>query len=147
MTSAQINLVKKSWNLLRLVSPALVADVFYSKLFHKHPELRAMFPTNMEDQYQKLIDMLSSMIARLDRLEGYEQNIVDLAKRHEGYGVVPKHYEMVGEALQTLEKASATTGTKKPPPPGKPVMPWSQKKCSGVYDGVNVVRLNYTWKE
>jgi nitric oxide dioxygenase len=105
MTSAQINLVKKSWNLLRLVSPALVADVFYSKLFHKHPELRAMFPSNMEDQYQKLIDMLSSMIARLDRLEGYEQNIVDLAKRHEGYGVVPKHYEMVGEALLwTLEK-------------------------------------------
>lgn len=59
----------------------------------------------MDEQYKKLIDMLSSMVAKLDRLEGYEQKITDLAKRHEGYGVQPIHYEMVGEALLwTLEK-------------------------------------------
>ncbi len=105
MTNAQINLVKKSWWLLHQVPPELVADAFYSKLFHNHPEIRRMFPSNMDEQYKKLIDMLSSMVAKLDRLEGYEQKITDLAKRHEGYGVQPIHYEMVGEALLwTLEK-------------------------------------------
>lgn len=105
MNAKQINLVKKSWRLLQSVSPAVVADAFYSKLFFDHPELRRMFPKQMEEQYKKLIDMLSSMIARLENMEGLQQEISDLAKRHEGYGVQPKHYKMVGEALLwTLEK-------------------------------------------
>lgn len=105
MTAAQIILVKKSWRMLRLVSPALLADAFYSKLFLDHPELRRMFPKNMEEQYAKLIDMLSSMVLRLDDFEAYLSEVKALAKRHEGYGVKPKHYAMVGEALLwTLEK-------------------------------------------
>ena len=100
-----INLVKKSWRLLRNVSPGLVADTFYSKLFLDHPELRRMFPKQMDDQYKKLIDMLSSMVARLDNHRCLTQDINDMAKRHEGYGVQPKHYAMVGAALLwTLEK-------------------------------------------
>lgn len=105
MTPAQIQLVKKSWRLLRALPPAVVADTFYSKLFFDHPELRRMFPKNMGEQYQKLMDMLSSMVARLEQIEGYQQEIAALARRHEGYGVQSKHYEMVGTALLwTLEK-------------------------------------------
>lgn len=105
MTPAQIILVKKSWRLLRLVPPKLVADTFYSKLFLDNPELRRMFPKQMDEQYKKLIDMLSSMVARLEQMEGLQQEINELAKRHVGYGVLPKHYTMVGEALLwTLEK-------------------------------------------
>lgn len=105
MTSSQILLVKKSWRLLRNLPPELVADAFYSKLFLDHPELRRMFPKQMDDQYKKLIDMLSSMVARLDNLGSLEQEIIEMAKRHVGYGVQNKHYEMVGAALLwTLEK-------------------------------------------
>ncbi len=87
------------------ISPAVVADVFYSKLFFDHPELRRMFPVQMDEQYKKLIDMLSSMVARLDNMEGLLTEINELAKRHEGYGVLPKQYNMVGVALLwTLEK-------------------------------------------
>ncbi len=105
MTTSQINLVKNSWRLLRDLPPELVADTFYSKLFFDHPELRRMFPKQMDEQYKKLIDMLSAMVARLDNIGSLEQEITDMAKRHVGYGVLPKHYAMVGSALLwTLEK-------------------------------------------
>lgn len=105
MTAAQILLVKKSWRLLQLVSPELVADTFYSKLFHDHPELRRMFPKQMNEQYKKLFDMLSSIVVKLDHHDHAQQEIIDLGKRHEGYGIQPKHYAMVGKALLwTLEK-------------------------------------------
>ena len=105
MTTAQIQLVKKSWRLLRAVPPAVVADAFYSKLFLDHPELRRMFPRNMDEQYQKLVDMLSSMVARLDDLGSLKSEIVEMGLRHTGYGVKPKHYQMVGAALLwTLER-------------------------------------------
>jgi nitric oxide dioxygenase len=49
--------------------------------------------------------MLSAMVARLDNLGSLEQEIIDMAKRHAGYGVQPRHYAMVGAALLwTLEK-------------------------------------------
>ncbi len=105
MTPAQINLVKKSWRLLRLVPPELVADTFYSKLFLEHPELRRMFPKDMQEQYKKLMDMLSTMVARLDNIGGIEPEIQAMGRRHEGYGVKEQHYGMVGAALLwTLEK-------------------------------------------
>lgn len=105
MAPAQIQLVKKSWRLLRALPPAVVADTFYSKLFLDHPELRRMFPKNMGEQYQKLVDMLSSMIARLDNFSAFEQELAALAQRHVGYGVQAKHYPMVGTALLwTLER-------------------------------------------
>lgn len=105
MTATQINLVKKSWRILRQLPPNLVADTFYSRLFFDHPELRRMFPKQMDEQYKKLVDMLSSMVARLDDLTSIQQEITQMAVRHKGYGVQPKHYEMVGAALLwTLER-------------------------------------------
>lgn len=105
MTPAQIQLVKKSWRSLRFVAPEVVADAFYSKLFFDHPELRRLFPKQMDQQYDKLIDMLSSIVTRLDIAGEFQPEIAALGRRHEGYGVQAKHYEMIGQALLwTLEK-------------------------------------------
>ncbi len=91
--------------MLRLVPPEIVAGTFYSKLFLDHPELRRMFSQDMDAQYAKLMEMLTAMVARLDDLENYQQEISDMGRRHAGYGVQPRHYEMVGAALLwTLEK-------------------------------------------
>lgn len=49
MTPAQIKIVKKTWQILRRISPVVVADAFYSKLFLDHPELRRMFPNDMDE--------------------------------------------------------------------------------------------------
>lgn len=105
MTEEQILLVKKSWKKFRGVNPSIVGDLFYSKLFNDNPALRKMFPTEMEKQYEKLIDMLNAIVNRLDRLNEISEEIQAMAQRHVGYGVKPSHYKLVGNALLwTLEK-------------------------------------------
>jgi len=105
MTDEQIQLVKKSWKKFRGVNPAVVGDLFYSKLFIDNPSLRKMFPSDMEKQYEKLIDMLNAIVIRLDKLQEMSVEIQAMAQRHVGYGVKPAHYKLVGNALLwTLEK-------------------------------------------
>ncbi len=105
LTEEQILLVKKTWRLLRGIDPSIVAGAFYAKLFTSHPAIKKMFPKDMEPQYVKLIDMLSAVVSRLDRLDELTDEIAAMAERHVGYGVKPEHYKLVGEALLwTLEK-------------------------------------------
>jgi hemoglobin-like flavoprotein len=99
MTAEEIKLIKRSWRVFREISPGIVGDTFYSKLFMEHPSLRKMFPKDMHLQYQKLVDMLSFIVSRLDNMDGLTDDIVAMGKRHEGYGVKPEQYKMVGEAL------------------------------------------------
>ena len=99
MTDEQIILVKKSWKLFRDIDHILVGDTFYSKLFAENPALRKMFPQDMKTQYAKLIDMLSTIVARLDHLDDLTDEIAALARRHVQYGVRPAHYRLVGNAL------------------------------------------------
>ena len=99
MTQEQIILVKKTWKIFRGIDPALVGDAFYSKLFSDTPGLRKMFPRDMSEQYRKLMDMLSTIVSRLDRLSELTGEIAAMARRHENYGVRPAHYKLVGKAL------------------------------------------------
>jgi hemoglobin-like flavoprotein len=105
MTKEQVKLVKKSWRIFRSINPVLVGDLFYSKLFADNPALRKMFPSKMDEQYAKLIDMISVVVTRLDNLEELTADIAAMAERHVGYGTKPEHYVLVGKALLwTLEK-------------------------------------------
>ena len=104
MTNQQLQLVKQSWKLLREVDPAILGDVFYSRLFSQQPALRSMFKGSMERQYQKFIDMLSMIVARLDQPDKATLEINQLSQSHAGYGVKAEHYTAVREALLwTLE--------------------------------------------
>ena len=106
LTAKDIALIKKSWGFIRNIDQTVVGDVFYSKLFFENPELRKMFPDNMEAQYHKLLEMLNVIVARLDKLDELKSDIADMAKRHVRYGVKPQHYNLVGIALiWTLQKA------------------------------------------
>lgn len=112
MTPQQISLVQNSWRLLRNVDPLLVGDLFYSKLFMDHPEVRNLFPKEMDGQRTQLIAKLNLIIARLDHLEDLKSDIAALAIRHVEYGVVPHHYAFVGDALLwTLERGLGTDWT------------------------------------
>ena len=112
LTKKETELIKKSWSLLDKIDPIVLADVFYSKLFFDNPELRKMFPADMESQYRKLMDMLNTIVTRLEKIDELKGDIVAMAKRHEGYGVKPQHYNLVGRALLwTLQKGLGTEWT------------------------------------
>lgn len=105
MTKEEIILIKRTWKLFREINPAVVGDTFYSKLFLDNPSVRKMFPKEMNQQYQKLIDMLSIVVGRLDNLDELSGDIAAMAQRHVAYGVKPAQYKKVGEALLwTLEQ-------------------------------------------
>jgi hemoglobin-like flavoprotein len=99
MTAQQIQLVKQTWKLLRDIDPVLLGDVFYRRLFFQYPRFRSLFKGPMEAQYQKFMDTLTLIVARIDRPDTVMPDIDQLAERHEGYGVKPEHYAPVGEAL------------------------------------------------
>jgi len=106
VTTTDIALIKKSWIDVRKIKPEILGDVFYTKLFYDNPELRKMFPQEMEEQNKKLIDMLNVIIERLENLNELKGEIIAVAKRHVDYGVKTEHYNMVGAALLwTLQKA------------------------------------------
>ena len=105
LTGKQIRVIKKSWEVFRTMNPMIVGDVFYSKLFFEYPALRKLFKPSMEEQYQKLINMLSFIVSHLERIDDVTGDINQMAIRHVEYGVKEKHYAAVGEALlYTLEK-------------------------------------------
>lgn len=109
MRSEHIRLVKKTWKILMGVDPKFIGDAFYSKLFAEQPAIRKMFPSDMNQQYIKLVDMLSSIIINLDQPNLDNSGMVAMSKRHTGYGVKPEHYAMVGAALiWTLKKGLGT---------------------------------------
>jgi hemoglobin-like flavoprotein len=113
MTEDEIILVQRTWKIFRCIEPRLVGDVFYSKLFMMQSDLRKMFPATMEHQYKKLTDMISTIVARLDKPDEIAEDIAALGRRHAGYGVKPQHYKLVGKALLwTLQQGLGNDWTK-----------------------------------
>lgn len=112
MTAEQIRLVKQSWRSLRGIEPALIAELFYTKLFALQPGLRKLFPADMQPQYGKLMDMLTSLVIGLEDVQALKASLQDMGKRHEGYGTKPGHYNLVGTALLwTLNKSMGADWT------------------------------------
>jgi hemoglobin-like flavoprotein len=99
MTERQISIVKNSWKIFQDIDPALIGDVFYSKLFITSPRLKNMFHIPRDEQSKKLVEMLSMIVGRLDRIAEIHEDIRKLAIRHVTYGVKQEHYKSVGDAL------------------------------------------------
>ena len=105
VTWAQRTLVQES-----LKEIATIADdaalFFYHKLFELDPSLRALFrgDGDMVEQWKKLIQMITETVRGFDRFDELVPGVRDLGRRHNGYGVLEKDYDAVGEALLwTLE--------------------------------------------
>ncbi|HYE56596.1 MAG TPA: globin domain-containing protein [Chitinophagaceae bacterium] len=108
----EILLVKRSWRMLQGIDPAIIGETFYSKLFSDNPAVRKMFPSEMRDQYKKLVDMISIIVARLDRIHELADDIARTAAHHHQYGVRTNHYKLVGDALLwTLEQGLGNSWT------------------------------------
>ncbi len=104
MTPTEIFLVKDSF---RKVVPIAdqAAALFYARLFELDPELRQLFRGDMREQGRKLMAMIATAVAALERLDAIVPAVRELGRRHSGYGVSEEHYATVGAALLwTLER-------------------------------------------
>lgn len=99
MTREQIARVRQSWAILAPVAPR-VAQAFYHRLFELDPGLRGIFAhVELTAQGIKFAATLDTLVATLDDPDRMVRDLAGLGRRHTGYGVQSRHYELVGEAL------------------------------------------------
>ena len=105
MTPHQVLLVRATFALVEPIADDAAA-VFYRRLFHLDPHLRALFPSDLSGQRRNLMQTLTVVVRNLDRLEGIVPAVEALGRRHAGYRVRRDDYETVGAALlDTLQEA------------------------------------------
>ncbi|MBN8597284.1 MAG: hypothetical protein J0L78_06380 [Planctomycetes bacterium] len=76
-----------------------LAEVFYAKLFTAAPHLRAMFPTDLALQAQKLTASLDAVVRNFEHPNENLATLSALGQRHAGYGARPEHYALVVDLL------------------------------------------------
>lgn len=98
MTPEHISLVQSSFSAAAHRGTELVTN-FYGRLFEDHPDLRNLFPHDMEDQEAKLLQTLSYAVNRLTHPQALLPIVRELGKSHRGFRVEPEHYTYVAAAL------------------------------------------------
>ncbi|MEG4444999.1 pentapeptide repeat-containing protein [Microcoleus sp. AT9_B5] len=97
--SLNVELLEQSFNKIKPRADEFAAS-FYEKLFTNHPELKPLFAkTDMQKQQKKLISALVLVVENLRSPEALGPVLNALGGRHIGYGVIPKYYGPVGDAL------------------------------------------------
>ncbi len=104
MTPDQKHLVRDSFAKVAPIAPT-AAELFYGRLFELDPGLRPLFKGDMKEQGRKLMAMIATAVAGLDKLDTIVPAVRALGARHAGYGVIDAHYDTVAAALLwTLEQ-------------------------------------------
>lgn len=76
-----------------------LAARFYERLFQIDPSTAPLFTHNAAEQRTKLMQTIAVVVHGLDHLPSIVPAIQDLGRRHVAYGVLPSHWESVGNAL------------------------------------------------
>ena len=105
MTPTEIGLIRTSWAAVEPIADT-AAGLFYRRLFELDPAIERLFRrTDMAGQRKILMQTLTVVVKRLDKLDQIVPAVQALGRRHAGYGVREAHYATVGEALVwTLEQ-------------------------------------------
>ncbi|OLP56060.1 hemin receptor [Rhizobium rhizosphaerae] len=104
MTPTDIDLVQSSFAKVVPIKEA-AAELFYGRLFEIAPEVKPLSKGDMKEQGRKLMMTLGVVVNGLKDLPSIVPAAEALAVKHNGYGVKPEHYQVVGDALLwTLEQ-------------------------------------------
>ncbi len=94
-----VELLERSFEKIKPRADEFAAS-FYENLFSAHPEFQPLFANiAIEKQQKKLINALVLVVENLRSPEALEPVLNALGGRHIGYGVIPKYYGPVGDAL------------------------------------------------
>lgn len=98
MQKDTIALVQDSWKQVLPIAPQ-AAELFYQNLFAADPSLRILFKGDMQAQGEKLMQMITAAVNKLNELDKLVPVLQGLGRRHGDYGVRDEHYGTVGAAL------------------------------------------------
>jgi hemoglobin-like flavoprotein len=98
LTAQQELLIRRSLESLAEF-PDSVLLLFYDRLFDLDPAARQLFRIPIEQQAQKLMTMLATIVEMLDRFDDLRPQLEELGRSHVDYGVHPAQYRTMKEAL------------------------------------------------
>jgi hemoglobin-like flavoprotein len=98
MTPRQIELVQSSFAQVAPIADTAAA-LFYDRLFTLDPALRKLFRGDMRQQGAKLMQMIAAAVRGLNDVPKLLPVLRSLGQRHGGYGVTPRDYDTVAQAL------------------------------------------------
>lgn len=98
MTDDSPSRIEQSFGRLAPRGPELV-DRFFAALFARAPHVRALFPPNITAPKQKFLSALSLVVKNLRRPDALREPLVEMGRRHVGYGAEPAHYPLFRDTL------------------------------------------------
>jgi NAD(P)H-flavin reductase/hemoglobin-like flavoprotein len=99
-------LLKESWTLVEERQDKL-ASYFYARMFLSNPQLRDLFPVQMDVQRSRLLGAIVSAVQTVDDPERFDDYLRSLGRDHRKFHVSPEHYDVVGVALMDALHAFA----------------------------------------
>jgi nitric oxide dioxygenase len=79
-----------------------ITELFYTKLFSNHPELKHIFNMSNQaqgDQAKALAESVFLYAAHIDNLDELRPMVTRIAHKHASLNVLPEHYPIVGKYL------------------------------------------------
>jgi hemoglobin-like flavoprotein len=98
MTPKQADLIRRSFDAIWPVRRK-IASRFYCRFFELAPDAQRLFPSDMERQHLKLMDMIAAIVGALDKRELFQSIISHSGRQHARFGVNPSHFVAFGDAL------------------------------------------------
>lgn len=80
------------------------ADLFYERLFVVAPQLRSLFPHDLDAQKSKLMATLAVAVGKLHDWPALKPVLEELGARHAAYGARAEHYAVVSEVVLWMLK-------------------------------------------
>ena len=91
-------LLKESWTLVEEQQDKL-ASYFYARMFLNNPQLRDLFPVQMDVQRSRLLGAIVTAVQTVDDPERFDDYLRSLGRDHRKFHVTPDQYDVIGAAL------------------------------------------------
>mmetsp|Transcript_139084 Transcript_139084/g.242001 ORF Transcript_139084/g.242001 Transcript_139084/m.242001 type:complete len:177 (+) Transcript_139084:95-625(+) len=109
LTEKEVQTVEETWGLAAGLGVETVGVLLFKNIFEIAPEALQLFSfRNEKDLYEspalikhatKVVLTVDTAVKMLRQLEALVPVLEGLALKHVGYGVLPPHYDVVGQAL------------------------------------------------
>jgi NAD(P)H-flavin reductase/hemoglobin-like flavoprotein len=96
--SSLSRLLKESWTLVEEQQDKL-ASYFYARIFLSNPQVRDLFPVQMDVQRARLLGAIVSAVQSVDDPERFDEYLRSLGRDHRKFHVTPEQYDLIGAAL------------------------------------------------